>query len=332
MKISFIIPAYNASKTILCCLDSIYSLHLKGDEYEVIVIDDRSTDNTVALVEDYASCHPNLVLLRQTENHRQGAARNRGIANAKGKFIVFVDSDDETSQGVVEAIRLAEEKDLDMVAMRFAKIGDDGKNEEGKDLPYNPGTLFTGIEMQSEYPFWFTGPVAYVYRRSFLNDVNYPFAEDLLYEDSDFVNVHLFYAKRMAYCDECGYVVHSNANSTTNTISYKNLADYALLGTRMLKIYSSLADKASKYAKVTLEGGSYNIMEAFRKLVKLGSRTEVRAFYDRLDEYYERKRLLCYREPAYCWTRWTRFCLRYRDLAILIIGIAIPVVRIKVKN
>ena len=332
MSASFIIPAYNASKTIFSCLDSIYSLSLKKEEFEVIVIDDCSTDNTVAVVEEYTRSHANLVLLRQKENHRQGAARNRGIAKAKGKYIVFVDSDDETSQGVVEAIRLAEEKDLDMVAMRFAKIGDDGKTEGEKGLPFNPSKLFSGIEMQTECPFWFTGPVAYVYRRSFLNDVNYPFAEDVLFEDSDFVNVHLFQAKRMSYCDECGYVVHSNANSTTHTISYKHLADYALLGTRMLNFYENLEDKASKYAKVILEGGSFNIMKAFRKLVRLGSRSEVCAFYDRLDGYYDRKRLLCYSEPAYCWTRWTRFCLRYRNLAILIIGIAIPVVRINAKN
>lgn len=331
MKISFIIPAYNASKTILCCLDSIYSLHLKGDEFEVIVIDDCSTDNTVALVEEYVCSHPNLVLLRQTENHRQGAARNRGIANAKGKYIVFVDSDDETSQGVIEAIRLAEEKDLDMVAMRFAKIGVDGKLEGEKDLPYYPSKLFTGIEMQTELPYWNTAPWSYVYRKSFLEAVNYPFAEDVLFEDSDFVNVHLFHAKRMAYCDECGYVVHYNEASTTHTLSYKHLCDYALLGTRMLRFYESLEDKASKYAEGIREGGSFNIMKAFRRLPRLRSGSEVRAFYDRFDAHYDRKLLLGYREPAYCWTRWPRFGIKHRRLTIAITSIAILLFRIRTK-
>lgn len=330
-SISFIIPAYNAVATIWRCLDSIYNLSLAENEFEVIVIDDCSADNTVALVEDYAIRHTNLVLLRQTENHRQGAARNKGIAAARGKYTVFVDSDDETSQGVVEAVRLAEENELEMVAMRYAKNGNDGMNGEVKGLPFDSNELFTGIEMQTECPFWFTGPVAYVYRRSFLNDVNYPFAEDVFFEDSDFVNVHLFHAKHMAYCNECGYIVHYNEASTTHTVSFKHLCDYALLGTRMLLFYESLEDKASKYAEGIREGGSFNIMKAFRRLPRLGSGSEVREFYNRFDAHYDRKKLLGYREPAYCWTRWTRFGLKHRRLTIVVAGIAISLLSIRTK-
>lgn len=327
--LSFIIPTYNASGTIKRCLDSIYAFTNKGLDFEIIVIDDCSTDSTVELVEDYANNHANIVLLRQPENHRQGAARNRGVAVACGKYIVFVDSDDESVEGVLSAIRFSEERELDMIAMCYVKVGSDGKTEKEVRLPYGRTELFSGVNLQTEFPFWGTAPWPYVYRKSFMDRVDYPFAEDVLFEDSDFVNVHLFHAKRMAYCDECGYVVHCNASSTTHTISYKHLADYALLGTRMLDFYESLEDKTSTYAQNILEGGSYNIMKAFHKLVRLGSRTEVRAFYDRLDGYYDRKRFLCYREPVYCWTRWTRFCLKHRGLVVSIMGIAIPIMRIK---
>ena len=114
MLCSFIIPAYNASSTIVRCLDSIYALALREADFEVIVIDDCSKDNTIAVTEQYANQHTNLTLLRQSENHRQGAARNRGIAIAKGKYIVFVDSDDETNFGVLNALQLAEKHELDM--------------------------------------------------------------------------------------------------------------------------------------------------------------------------------------------------------------------------
>ena len=77
MRISFIIPAYNASGTIVRCLDSIYVLPIDESDYEVIVIDDCSTDNTVEIVKQFAVKHSNLVLLQQVENHRQGTARNR---------------------------------------------------------------------------------------------------------------------------------------------------------------------------------------------------------------------------------------------------------------
>ena len=331
MKISFIIPAYNASDTIIRCLDSIFSLSLKKEEFEVIVIDDCSTDETVEKTEEYRLTHKNLALLCQLENHRQGAARNRGLSVAKGEYIVFVDSDDEVSGGLLQAVKMASANSFDMVAMRAANVSVKGGIESEKSLPYRKDQVFSGVELQTEHPFWFTGPVAYVYRHSFLDEVNYRFAEDVLFEDSDFVNVHLYHAQRMEYCDECGYLVHNNPNSTTHTISYKHLADYFLLGTRMLAHYETLPDKTTKYAEGILEGGSFNIMKSFRRLIRLKSLEEIRAFYDRLDTNYDRSRLLSYRNPAYCWTRWTRFCLKHRKAAILVVGCARPFCHIIVK-
>lgn len=325
--VSFIIPEYNSSNTIVRCLNSIYSLPIKEEEFEVIVVDDCSTDNIVNLLEEYKKSHTNMTLICQTENHRQGAARNKGIAIAKGKYIVFVDSDDETAKGVIRAIQMAEEKKLDMVAMQFIKVSNDGTIDKALKLPYNQNRMFAGIEMQTQFPFWGTAPWPYVYQKSFMDKVNYPFAENVLFEDTDFVNVHLFFAKRMMYCDECGYAMHYNAESTTHTLSYKHLSDYALLGTRMLHFYESLDNKNDKYAETILEGGSFNIMKALYKLPRLKSRSDVRAFYDRFDTFYDRKLLLGYRKPAYCWTHRTRFCLKHRKLTTMLMGIAIPLVK-----
>lgn len=330
--ISFIIPAYNASKTIIRCLDSIYDLPNNDIEFEVVVVDDCSTDNTIELVEEYAVSHHNLVLLCQQENHRQGAARNRGLAIAKGEFIVFVDSDDKTANGVVSAIQMAKDYGVDMVAMRTEKLSASNIVIEKKSLPYLSGDIFTGVDLQTEHPFWFTGPFAYVYRKSFMKKVNYPFVEDVLYEDSDFVNVHLYHAQRMAYCDECGYHYIENPLSTTNTISYKSVCDYALLGTRMLSFYESLPDMTTKYANSILEGGSYNIMKACRKLFKLKSKSDVKAFYNRFDSYYDRKLLLKYKKPKCYWTWWTRLCVKHKYLTILLIEISRPLVLIRVNK
>lgn len=90
MDISFIVPAFNALSTNSRCLDSNYGLSFGKSNFEVIVIDDCSTDNTVELVKRYASSHSNLILLCQLENHRQGAARNRGLGVAKGDYIYFL--------------------------------------------------------------------------------------------------------------------------------------------------------------------------------------------------------------------------------------------------
>lgn len=317
MHCSFIIPAYNASNTIVRCLDSIYALTLDIADFEVIVIDDCSKDNTIQVVEQYAKQHTNITLLRQLANHRQGAARNKGVAIAKGRYIVFVDSDDESDKGVIDALRLADKYNLDMVAMHYVNMDEYG-NVTSKESITIEG-CFTGVELQTKHPYWCTGPVPYIYRASFLQYVNYPFANDVLFEDSDFVNIHLYHARRMMYSTKCAYRVHYNATSTTHTTTYKHVADYLLLGTRMLRFYNSLENKTSTYALGIREGGSYNIWMSCKRLIKLSSVADICAFYKRIDTYVDRITLLKYTEPRYCWTWWTKLCLSHKYIAILLI-------------
>lgn len=326
MLCSFIIPAYNASNTIVRCLDSIYALALNVADFEVIVIDDCSKDNTISVVEEYAKQHTNITLLRQAENHRQGAARNRGVAIAKGKYIVYVDSDDESAKGVVDALKLAEKNNLDMVAMHYLNVDQHGNITEKETITLEG--VFTGVELQTMHPYWCSGPVPYVYKTSFLQQVNYPFTENVLFEDADYVNVHLYYAQRMMYNPVCSYRIYYNSQSTTHTTSYKHVADYLLLGTRMLQLYHSSEDKTTTYALGILEGGSHNIWKSCKRLLKLSSIDEVRSFYDRVDSYTCRFDLLSYTEPAYCWTKWTKLCLGHKRITMCLVGVGQVVYKI----
>jgi len=327
MIVSFIIPAYNAAEYITRCLDSIFALKLPKEEFEVIVVDDCSTDETLKTIDDYrlkiGDCH--FILLRQDVNQRQGAARNRGVSIAKGKYIVYIDSDDEASGGIVKAIELAEENHLDMVAFHSQKVDENGNIGEYAILPYADDDVFTGIQLQTEHPFWFTGPVAYVYQKAFIKKVNYPFEEGVLYEDSDYVNNHLYRAQRMGYVGECGYIIHYNSTSTTHSMSYKHVADYFLLGTRMLKLYDKIEDKSTIYADGIREGGSFNIWKAFRRLTKLCSMDDVRAFYNRIDANVCRADYIKYNEPTYCWTKWTKLGIMHEKVMIGLIGFIIVI-------
>ena len=325
MIVSFIIPTFNSRSYIARCLDSVFSLGYGSDDFEVIIIDDASTDDTVDIVRRYAINHRCLRLVCSSENHRQGAARNLGLSIAQGDCVVFLDSDDEVDAGIKDAITRNSDEGLDMVAMRVVQITIEGEIEDLAQLPYKEDQIFSGVDLQTDFPFWHTASNGYVYNRSFLNKVNYRFAEEVIYEDSDFVSVHLYYAKKMAYCDSCCYRHHINATSTTHTFSTQHLADYAYLGARMLGFYEALPNKATKYADSILDGGWFCISESFRRLWRLGSGDEVRTFYTRLDSYCSRTQLLALKKARKYWRLWTGFCLRHRDMTVIIMGLASPV-------
>lgn len=308
MIVSFVIPSYNSAHTVKRCLDSIYALPLKPEEFEVIFIDDCSTDNTCEIVETYFQPLPdgkgvhNLVLLRQPQNNRQGAARNRGVREAKGEFICFIDSDDTVAEGIVAAIRMAKENKTDMTAFHFVIANEKGQIKREKEhLSFTPNQLFSGVKMQSKYPYWCSAPWAYVYRKEFLDKVGYPFCEGVLYEDADFIVAHLLYARRMAYSLQTGYIVHSHAESSSHSVGFKNKADYLLLGTRMLSLYTTIQkdiernkyaeDGLSEFAASVLEGACHNVTRSLNGLYKLKNRKEIVAYYDRVDTYVDRRAL-----------------------------------------
>ena len=111
MKISIIIPVYNSAVTISRCLDSIIA---SGErEYEIILINDGSTDSTYSILEDYNKKYENLKVYH-IENSGVSAARNLGIKYAQGEYISFVDSDDYVSENYVSTIleHIKSDKDI----------------------------------------------------------------------------------------------------------------------------------------------------------------------------------------------------------------------------
>ena len=85
---SIIIPVYNGEQYIKNCLDSIYRQGLGDDDFEVICVNDCSTDNTAQVISEYGKFHQNLRLINHETNRRQGGARNTGVKVAEGKYIL----------------------------------------------------------------------------------------------------------------------------------------------------------------------------------------------------------------------------------------------------
>lgn len=90
--ISFVIPVYNRAEDIRVCIESIVST--AADSYEIIIVDDCSTDSTAEVCDQIAAENSNIIVIHKERNGGVGAARNTGIAAARGEYLFFVDSDD----------------------------------------------------------------------------------------------------------------------------------------------------------------------------------------------------------------------------------------------
>ena len=120
--LSVIIPMYNCAPVIVRCMDSI-----DFTDCEIIVVNDGSKDNGAEVVEQYAETHPNVRLINKL-NGGVSSARNLGIENARGKYIVFVDADDYLSKdGLDRMIDLAETYNADIVKYKIHSLKHDAQ-------------------------------------------------------------------------------------------------------------------------------------------------------------------------------------------------------------
>lgn len=135
MKVSVVIPAYNAEQTIIRALDSVVNQSLKP--YEIVVVDDGSKDNTYAVVDNYTKANAgfNFKLIKK-ENGGVSSARNAGLKVVEGDYIAFLDSDDEwyADKLEVQLACLGAHPEIDFLGSAFQGIYFD-KKAEGELIP-----------------------------------------------------------------------------------------------------------------------------------------------------------------------------------------------------
>lgn len=193
MDLSFIIPVYEPKEDdMLRCLNSVYSQGVDFSKFEVICVDDCSPSSRAKkLIEgfQYGGEHPkNLHYFRHEENKRQGGARNTGVKIAKGKYIQYLDQDDRLSKGALsKLVELIDSDDtIDIYMMDFVNIYIETNKIVGPFYQLNRTDKIKGSEflLNCEIPWT---PWCYCYRREFLLENNLTFAENVRFEDVDYV-------------------------------------------------------------------------------------------------------------------------------------------------
>lgn len=243
LKLSIILPCYNVAPYVGRCIESIEAQTIPQTEYEVICVDDCSTDNTVEVIKEYQNQYPNIRLICHTENRTAGGARNTGIEEAKGEYLWFVDPDDAiVPDKSVELYEYAHKNDLDILVFNY------GSSTNGKDVQEieqikNQTEILNGQDFFLEYfPQRRMAEVVslgrQLYKRYFCvkYDIRYP--EIKSSQDVVFVWNSFLKADRMGAMPITGFITYRRATSTTGSIGkYKaiNLISASILYSDKIK-------------------------------------------------------------------------------------------------
>ncbi len=207
-KVSIIVPVYNAKKFIKECLVNCMTQTL--EDIEIIVVDDKSTDNTVEIVKAIMKEDSRIKLIELDTNHRQGYARNIAVEQAKSDYILFLDVDDAFTRDCAESLYnkiIADE--ADMTVCKFATIDDNTGKVDYKHEFQNYADL--PKEFHNGFCYKDTKPIDIfdkcnvvwdkIYKKSFLIENNLKFPGGMFCEDDVFSFKAIFRAKKVTVLD-----------------------------------------------------------------------------------------------------------------------------------
>lgn len=215
IKVSIIVPVYNSAKYIGSTLDSI--INQDFNSFEVIVIDDGSTDDSLEIIEEKLSKSTVLHNVIHQENSGVSNARNRGIEEAQGEYLVFVDSDDYITGNHLSELYNGE---TDFSLIQFIKKEGNKSstpNHISKRSMSCEDLIKMELNMQIPFNFW-----QLMYRASIINENNIRFNPDYIYgEDIEFALKALSYGKEVAISNEVTYYYIQHEESAINTSEYR---------------------------------------------------------------------------------------------------------------
>ncbi len=220
MKLSIVIPVYNTRDYLPACLNSVLRPGLK--DYEILIVNDGSTDDSLALASAYEKRFPGLIRLITTENGGLGAARNTGIAEARGEYLLFLDSDDCLEDNALAEILQLQDWDFDICIFDLSEV-----NPAGRVIGRISGSGRTGSYTLAEYPeLLFQPPSACnkLFRRSLFLSAGVRFPGRVWYEDLRTVPKLYPLAQRICYLPKAWYRYLIRPGSITkNSDTRRNL-------------------------------------------------------------------------------------------------------------
>jgi len=221
-KVSIIIPVYNVEKFMKKAIDTAINQTYKN--IEIILVDDGSTDNSGKICDEYKKQDERIVVFH-TENGGLSIARNVGLDNATGEYVMFMDSDDFFELDAVENLYKAiEEKQADYVIGNYINTNEEGKQWDNPVFPFEQFSEFK-LSIEDSFSSFFvmnSGVWNKIFNRQFIENLNLRFEKGLPAEDAIFTTYCFIKAKDVYYIPKVVYNYRlRNSGSISSSCSEK---------------------------------------------------------------------------------------------------------------
>lgn len=255
-KLSIILPVYNVEPYIRACMKSIFHQGLDDNCFELIIVNDGSTDNSMGMISDLVKQHNNITIIHQ-ENQGLSNARNNGIALAKGKYIFMLDSDDLLIKNSLKPLlEKALESEADLVVADFLVMTDnDIKNIQGvpqKDFSIKEKTgeqLFLEDHSPYECFVWRT-----LYNRDFLITNQISFIPKIRFQDIPYTYECYLKAKKCLRVSWLLTIYRQWSGASTTTFPVERAMDFSKA---IAKVWELRSLQSKPAIRVKIEDNMY---------------------------------------------------------------------------
>lgn len=217
-NISIIVPVYNVEKYLNRCLDSVFNQEFNGS-FEVIAVDDKSTDNSLHILKKYALHQTRLKIVEHKKNMKLSLARTTGMKIALGDYIMHVDSDDWLLPGALNGLyKKIKETDADVIIYNYLTEDSNGKRKHIKKVRKE----FFGTNKVDIQKYFIGAVWNKIVKRNLVENMIYMnksinHAEDLLYATEILIR-----ASKFVFVKDFYYVYYKNLNSLTRTTTLQS--------------------------------------------------------------------------------------------------------------
>lgn len=224
LKFSLIIPVYNVEAYLTTCIESCEKQDIPQSEYELIVVNDGSTDSSLSIIKQLSAKYSNISVISQINKGLSGA-RNTGIKNISGEYVWFIDSDDFISENVLGGLySCLKEFDLEVLHIGYQYVDNGGNKLAQLSLDRNK-VIMDGISFLNKIQLDGFYAWSFIFKTSLLIKHSFGFKERIIFEDNEIIPEIILKSKRISSYSNVAYCYRQRENSLVHTVTLKMTDD-----------------------------------------------------------------------------------------------------------